>query len=115
MPPYSESFYITCAGIGSGGLALILFYFKSTLLTSRCSEVVCCWGGCRIQNQVLDSDAVVDVIERERPPGPATIPQQSQAPTPPERRSASGGRMFMHQETRFAPYRSSGRELDPGV
>lgn len=76
---FSESFYITVTGAGISLAALLLWYTKSTLMTSRCREVICCWGACRIQNDVLDGDDLVEVVQRESPPPTFSAPGNNES------------------------------------
>lgn len=66
MAELSESFYLSVAGIAAGLIALGFWYFKSVLITSRCSELWCC--GIHIINQPVSETALEEIIEHEHPP-----------------------------------------------
>ena len=65
---YSESFWITTSGVAAGMLALAMYYWRSTLLTSRCSHVRCCFGLFDITNRPIRESQLHGVLEVDRPP-----------------------------------------------
>ncbi len=71
--PISESLIITLAGILVAGMGMALWYFKSILLTSRCTEATCCcfhW-----KNKPLRESNLLQILSTEQPP---TLPGQLQ-------------------------------------
>ena len=71
--PFSESLVITLAGILVAGMGMALWYFKSILLTSRCTEATCCcvhW-----KNKPLRESNLLQILNSEQPP---TLPGQFQ-------------------------------------
>jgi hypothetical protein len=62
----SESFWLSAGGMGFGFLLACMWYFKSTLLTSRCTEIACCC--LKIRNQPVSETALEEIITHEHPP-----------------------------------------------
>jgi hypothetical protein len=62
----SESFWLSAGGMGLGFAVICLWYFKSTLMTSRCTEVACCC--LKIKNQPVSEQTLEEIIVRDQPP-----------------------------------------------
>ena len=82
--PISESLIITLAGILVAGMGMGLWYFRSILLTSRCTEASCCclhW-----KNKPLRESNLLQILDGEQAPtitvgGPALAINQQRRPS----------------------------------
>lgn len=75
MMELSESFFLGAGGMSLTFLIAVLWYARSILLTSRCSECSLC-GLIKVTNQPLTETTLTDIVTHETPPT-LHIPQQS--------------------------------------
>ena len=65
---FSESFYVGIASLGSGTVLGALWYLRSTLITSRCEHVSCCFGAFKLRNRVLEGSDLQNIVIHDHAP-----------------------------------------------
>ena len=70
---FSESLYITVSAAAGASVLGLAFYFRSILLTSRCTDVACLC--LKWKNQPISEAQLTNVMDHEQAMAPAAQPR----------------------------------------